>query len=53
MAALYAAVANLPPLLFDGNSAGGELTTTTDVEIYPGFPDAIVGYDLIDAMKQS
>lgn len=50
-AALYAARANLNPLVITGNELGGQIATTTDVENFPGFPEGLTGPDLVEKMQ--
>jgi thioredoxin reductase (NADPH) len=51
-AAIYAARANMKPVLYQGLQAGGQLTTTTEVDNFPGYPDGVTGPDMMDQLQR-
>ena len=51
-AAIYASRANLNPVLYEGMEPGGQLTTTTDIENFPGYPEGIGGTEMMEDLKK-
>ena len=51
-AAIYAARANLSPILYEGMQPGGQLTTTTDIENFPGYPEGVSGNDIMEDLRK-
>jgi len=51
-AAIYAARANLSPILYEGMQPGGQLTTTTDIENFPGYPEGVSGNDMMEDLRK-
>mgnify|MGYP003299183017 CR=1 FL=1 len=51
-AAIYASRANLAPVLYEGNLSGGQLTTTSEVENFPGYTDGVNGFDMMDDIRR-
>ena len=51
-AAIYTSRANLNPVLYEGIEPGGQLTTTTEIDNYPGYPEVLVGFQLMGHLRK-
>ena len=51
-AAIYASRANLAPILYEGLTPGGQLTTTTDIENFPGYPEGVSGTEMMEDLRK-
>ena len=52
-AAIYTGQANLSPVIYEGMLPGGEITTTSEIENFPGYPNGVAGFDMMEDMKKA